>query len=95
MRKSRRGSKRSSWADRIAPDAPTWPPSAAEDFEKIADYLFERAPKHAPAVIRKIHDSCRLLLGFPEIGRLGNLEGTREFVVSPYVIVYQVRNGIV
>lgn len=72
-----------------------WSPSAAEDFEKIADYLFERAPEFAPAVIRKIHDSCRLLVGFPNMGRLGHLEGTREFVIPPYIIVYQVRNEAV
>ena len=72
-----------------------WSPSAAEDLEKIADYLFERAPQYAPAIVRKIQDSCHLLLGFPNIGRLGSQQGTRELVVSPYIIVYQVRNEAV
>ena len=74
-----------------------WTASAAEDLERIADYLFEKTPENAAHLVRKIYDAPSALKTFPNRGRPGRKQGTREFVIPslPYIIVYQVTGEIV
>lgn len=74
-----------------------WTSTAAEDLENIANYLFEKTPENAPRLIREIYDAPRALKSFPNRGRAGKKEGTRELVLPslPYVIVYLVRGDTV
>ena len=74
-----------------------WTEGAIEDLERIADYLFERTPLHAPRLIRSIYDAPTVLLDFPMSGRSGKREGTRELVLSslPYILVYTVEEEVV
>jgi toxin ParE1/3/4 len=69
-----------------------WTRGAADDLQRIADYLIEHAPARAD-LVRTLYDAPRSLLTFPNRGRPGKREGTRELVLSPlpYIIVYQVR----
>ena len=69
-----------------------WSAAAAHDLEAAANYLFEKTPSNAAQLVRKIFDASSSLKTFPNRGRVGKVEGTRELVVSslPYVIVYQV-----
>jgi plasmid stabilization system protein ParE len=60
-----------------------WSQDAADDLERITDYLFENAPEHAPKLIRAIYDAPSALLTFPHRGRAGKKEGTRELVLTP------------
>ncbi len=73
-----------------------WTEDAANDLERIADYLESHAPDRAPALIRVVYDAPAVLLTFPHRGRPGKREGTRELVLSPlpYVIVYAVRGDV-
>lgn len=73
-----------------------WTEDAANDLERIADYLESHAPDRAPALIRVVYDAPAALLTFPHRGRPGKREGTRELVLSPlpYVIVYAVRGDV-
>ena len=56
--------------------------------------MFIRAdnPTAAARVRRTIRGSVLRLLDFPESGRTGHIQGTREVVVSglPFVVVYRV-----
>ena len=69
-----------------------WTPAAADDFENIANYLFEQTPESAARLIREIYSAPNGLESFPKRGRVGKKEGTRELVLPslPYVIVYRV-----
>lgn len=74
-----------------------WTEEAANDLEHIADYLLEHAPDRAPELVRTVYDAPAALLTFPNRGRLGKKEGTRELVLSPlpYIIVYTVRRDVI
>jgi toxin ParE1/3/4 len=71
-----------------------WTEAAATDLEHITDYLFEHAPDRAAALVRTVYHAPAALLTFPNRGRLGRKEGTRELVLSPlpYIVVYTVRD---
>jgi toxin ParE1/3/4 len=69
-----------------------WTPAAADDFENIANYLFEQTPENAARLIREIYSAPKGLESFPKRGRVGKKDGSRELVLPslPYVIVYRV-----
>jgi ParE toxin of type II toxin-antitoxin system, parDE len=58
-----------------------WTSAAADDLENIANYLFERTPENAARLIREICDAPSALKSFPNRGRAGKKEGTRELVM--------------
>jgi addiction module RelE/StbE family toxin len=74
-----------------------WTEEAANDLECIADYLLEHAPDRAQNLIRRVYDAPTTVLTFPNRGRPGKREGTRELVLLPlpYVVVYTVRGDVV
>jgi toxin ParE1/3/4 len=74
-----------------------WTSTAAKDLENIANYLFEKTPENAPRLIREIYDTPGTLKSFPNRGRAGKKEGTRELVLPslPYIIVYLIRGDTV
>jgi toxin ParE1/3/4 len=59
-----------------------WSEEAANDLERITDYLCENTPERAPDLIRAIYDAPTALLTFPRRGRPGKRKGTRELVLS-------------
>jgi len=69
-----------------------WSAAAVDDVEGIAEYLFEKSPLIAAQLIRKIYDAPTSLKNYPNLGRPGKREGTRELVMAPllYVLVYQI-----
>lgn len=74
-----------------------WAPAAADDLQGIADYLREHHPSFAQPTIRKLYKVARSLKQFPNRGRAGLKEGTRELVIVPlpYIIVYGVESNTV
>jgi addiction module RelE/StbE family toxin len=74
-----------------------WTEEAADDLERIADYLLIHAPGQAPDLVRAVYDAPSALLTFPNRGRQGKKEGTRELVLSPlpYILVYTVRADVI
>jgi toxin ParE1/3/4 len=74
-----------------------WAPAAADDLEEIRNYLREHHPSLAQPTIRRLYDAARSLKRFPNRGRIGYKEGTRELIVgpTPYVIVYSVEPEMV
>jgi toxin ParE1/3/4 len=69
-----------------------WAPAAVDDLQGISDYLREHHPSFAQPTIRKLYDAARSLKQFPNRGRAGQKDGTRELVIIPlpYIIVYGV-----
>ena len=74
-----------------------WTEQAARDLEHITDYLFDHAPERAAGLVRTVYDAPSGLLTFPNRGRPGKKNGTRELVLSPlpYVVVYTVRADVI
>ncbi len=57
----------------------------------------EYTPERAARLVREVYEAPATLLMFPNRGRPGKKEGTRELVRSPmpYIIVYTVRGDAV
>ena len=74
-----------------------WTSAAADDLEGITDYLFEKSPQNAAQLIRKIYEAPSTLKNYPNQGRPGKKEGTRELVIAPlpYIVVYQIVGDVV
>jgi plasmid stabilization system protein ParE len=59
-----------------------WSKEAADDLERISNYLFEETPQHAPELVRAIYKAPSALLTFPRRGRPGKKGSTRELVLT-------------
>jgi toxin ParE1/3/4 len=69
-----------------------WTPAAADDLERISDYLRDNHPQYRQATIRKVYAAIRSLREWPHSGRVGREDGTRELLFRPlpYVAVDRV-----
>ena len=67
-----------------------WRLSAVNDLTEIRDFISENDPEAARAVVNRVLHSVERLASFPNSGRAGQVEGTRELVVPglPYIVVY-------
>lgn len=74
-----------------------WSVFALEDRDRIFDYLEAESLRAAVIVDDRIRTQVRQLLTFPETGRLGRVEGTRELVISrtPYIAAYRITSDAV
>lgn len=74
-----------------------WTEGAADDLEHIADYLLAHTPDRAPGLVQSVYEAPSSLLMFPNRGRPGKKEGTRELVLTPlpYVVVYTVTDDAI
>lgn len=75
-----------------------WTEPAARDLTTICDYVKENGSATAArSIALSIHARIASLAEFPEMGRPGRVEGTRELVFTglPYLAVYRVRIGTV
>jgi toxin ParE1/3/4 len=72
-----------------------WTAVAADDLKSVHEYLSERAPAHADAIVDRILSSIEVLERYPHMGRQGRLEGTRELVItgSPFIVFYRLRKN--
>lgn len=68
-----------------------WTTPAADELEAAQTYYHELNPIAARMLGRRIVEAARRLRDYPQIGRPGLREGTREWIVSrtPYVLVYR------
>lgn len=62
------------------------------DRNSIFDYIEADNPRAAVAVDQRIEAAAQRLIDFPESGRTGRIEGTRELTVTgaPYILPYQI-----
>ena len=70
-----------------------WTPEAVNDLEQIGRHILRQNPSVARTVIRTITDGIEGLKKFPNLGRAGQVENTRELVVPslPYIVVYRIK----
>jgi toxin ParE1/3/4 len=69
-----------------------WSASAFSDRDIIFDYIEAENPVAAARVDSIIEAQAEPLTEFPEMGRKGRIDGTRELVVAglPYMLVYRI-----
>lgn len=70
-----------------------WTRLAVQDLDSAYEYIAARNPSAAPVVIERIKTAVHVLQTYPNLGRIGRVEGTRELVIAgtPFVIPYRVR----
>jgi toxin ParE1/3/4 len=74
-----------------------WTTPAANDLYNIVRYIQRGDPTAAAEVAKTIYDGCGSLRKFPNRGRKGRIEGSREMVFPglPYIVVYQIKHEVV
>ena len=65
--------------------------SAETDLARIRDYIRQENPTAARQIVAGILDGIQVLVTYPDIGRPGRIEETRELVLtgSPYVRIVE------
>jgi toxin ParE1/3/4 len=74
-----------------------WSPEAADDFESAIRRILQDNSSNAQRVAQIIYDRIAALTTFPNRGRAGRVEGTRELVIVPlpFIAVYRVKDDFV
>ncbi len=74
-----------------------WSVFSQADRTAIFDYIEADNPRAAIAVDDRIQTRVEGLAQFPEMGRPGRIEGTRELVISgtPYIAAYRIASETV
>ena len=74
-----------------------WSLFAVEDRTGIFDYIEQDDPSTAINVDERIMEQTEKLTQFPELGRPGRVEGTRELVVNrtPFIVIYCIQKGTI
>jgi plasmid stabilization system protein ParE len=64
--------------------------AARRDLDEIFDWIFKDSPRAAKALVRRVLLRVNRLAtpGLANMGRPGLVEGTRELLEPPYIIVY-------
>jgi len=67
---------------------------ARDDLRYIKEFLYERNQEACKKVLNYIFESIEKIPNNPNIGRIGKVLRTREFVLPkyPYFIVYQIKD---
>jgi addiction module RelE/StbE family toxin len=74
-----------------------WSVFAQADREAIFEAIEVDSPQAAVTVDDRIREQVEGLMQFPEIGRPGRIEGTRELVIhrTPYIAAYRIAGDTV
>ena len=74
-----------------------WTTDAASDLEQIAERIAKDRPDAAIRTARTIYQGLATLRDFPNRGRIGRIDGTRELVFAPlpYIAVYRIKSDTV
>lgn len=74
-----------------------WSPWALKDRDAIFDFIEQDNPRAAIEIDTRISEQTQRLQLFPESGRMGRCEGTRELVIdrTPYIAAYSTHNDCV
>ena len=69
-----------------------WTTDAADDLERICDYIAKDHPDSARRVAQSVIERIGTLETFPNLGCVGRVQGTREiaFPPLPFVAVYEI-----
>lgn len=71
-------------------------PEAIENRENIYNHIEAGNPIAALDIDESFEEKAALLLGHPNLGRIGRIAGTRELVMHPnYILIYDVIGHVV
>ena len=72
-----------------------WTAIAADDLKSVHEYLSDHAPAQVDTVVDRILRGIDVLEQYPNLGRPGRLDGTRELVVTgtPFIVFYRLRKS--
>ena len=67
-------------------------PNARDNIAEIREYIAHENPHAARYVVTHVRQQTLTLTDYPNAGRLGRIEGTRELVINhyPYIVAYRV-----
>jgi toxin ParE1/3/4 len=67
-------------------------PYARDNLANIRGYITQHNPQAALRVVRHIRQQAELLCDYPNLGKEGRCEGTRELIISlyPYIVAYRI-----
>jgi toxin ParE1/3/4 len=66
-----------------------WTANALQDIEDLHGYIAADNPEAASATVRHIVNAIDALETHPGSGREGRVAGTRELVITPYIVAYR------
>lgn len=74
-----------------------WTDGAVEDLQSAHEYLEAENPQAAIDTVDRIVSAIEQLEQFPQMGRSGRVEGTRELVVTgtPFIVAYRLKRDSV
>jgi len=75
-----------------------WQPQALDDLKNIQRYIAMDNPTAANRIVKAIASSVHnQLTEFPESGRIGRVEGTRELLVTktPFIVPYRIKGTVI
>lgn len=74
-----------------------WSVFAMDDRNAIFDYIEADSPQAAVTVDDRIQGQVEGLIQFPEMGRPGRVEQTRELIIqhTPYIAAYRIEGSTV
>jgi toxin ParE1/3/4 len=72
-----------------------WTATALRDLGALHDYIAGDSPAAASKTVETMLSVIARLERHPEMGRTGRIGGTRELVVTPYVVVYRTRRTVI
>jgi toxin ParE1/3/4 len=73
----------------------TFSQRAADDIEEVRAFISADNPGAASKVAADLVRAAQRLGNMPGLGRPGRVDGTRELIVPPYVVVYTVIGNVV
>lgn len=74
-----------------------WTEKAFLSLEQISHHIADDNPEAATRTVQSIYERIEELVTFPNRGRMGRREGTRELVLAPlpYIVVYRVKESTI
>ena len=79
----------------MKPPELVWTTRALTEFDEIIAYIRSQDPVTADQVAARIDERVGLLLSHPGLGRPGRVLGTRELVVAPFIVAYEVTDDLI
>ncbi|MBI4218419.1 MAG: type II toxin-antitoxin system RelE/ParE family toxin [Elusimicrobia bacterium] len=72
-----------------------WTRLALEDLKHAHDYIASENPTAASYITQRIEKALLSLCLYPELGRHGRVEGTRELIISgtPFIVPYRTKKN--
>ena len=68
-----------------------WTPTALRDLESLHEYVAEDSLPAAAATVENMLSGIEALSRHPDMGRKGRVPGTRELIITPYIVAYRTK----